>query len=205
MSMPSSSASVAVTPSRSPSSRRCSISRRCAGVYPARYGASRCAVAASTRSTVKRWISSAALRLFAKQIVLEPPETRLGEEPRRVARARCRAAPSSASSSGGFQSTTSRSARGALSVSITVAGLPVSDAASSPAFAIVADARRNCGLGAVGARQPAQAPQDVRHVGAEHAAVDVRLVHHDPAQVVQHVAPAVVARAARRRGACPGS
>ena len=31
MSIPSSSASVAVTPSRSPSSRRCSISRRCAG------------------------------------------------------------------------------------------------------------------------------------------------------------------------------
>ena len=38
MSIPSSSASVAVTPSSSPSTRRRSISRRWAGVYPARYG-----------------------------------------------------------------------------------------------------------------------------------------------------------------------
>ena len=47
-------------------------------------------------------------------------------------------------------------------------------------------------LGAVGAREPAQAPQHVRHVGAEHAAVDVRLVDDDPGEVGQHVAPGLV-------------
>ena len=48
------------------------MSRRCSAVYPARYGASLAAVAASTRSTVKRWMSSAAFRLLAKQIVRSP-------------------------------------------------------------------------------------------------------------------------------------
>ncbi len=53
--------------------------------------------------------------------------------------------PSSGSSRAGFQSTTSRSARADESESTTVAGRPVSASASSPAFAIVADASRNCG------------------------------------------------------------
>ena len=44
-------------------------------------------------------------------------------------------------------------------------------------------------LGAVGAREPAQAAQHVGHVGAEHAAVHVRLVHHHPREVGEHVAP----------------
>ena len=44
-------------------------------------------------------------------------------------------------------------------------------------------------LGPVGAREPAQAAQHVRHVRPEHAAVDVRLVHDDPGEVRQHVAP----------------
>ena len=48
------------------------------------------------------------------------------------------------------------------------------------------------GLRTVCEREPSQAPEDVRHVGAEYAAVDMRLVHHDQPQVVQHVAPAVV-------------
>ena len=41
--------------------------------------------------------------------------------------------------------TTSRSAFGDASRSTAVAGSPVSASASSPAFAIVADASRNCG------------------------------------------------------------
>ena len=57
---------------------------------------------ASTRSTVKRCTSSAAFRLFVKQIVRNPRETRPAisrdASPRALARW-----PSSASSSGGFQ------------------------------------------------------------------------------------------------------
>ena len=53
--------------------------------------------------------------------------------------------PSSASRSGGFQMTTSRSARADVSRSTTVAASPVSSSASSPGFAMVAVARRNWG------------------------------------------------------------
>ena len=49
-------------------------------------------------------------------------------------------------------------------------------------------------VAAVGAREPAQPAQHVRHVRAEHAAVHVRLVHHDPGEVRQHVAPLAVVR-----------
>ena len=53
--------------------------------------------------------------------------------------------PSSSSVNGGFHSAIVRSARGAPSSSITVAVTPVSDVTSSPGFAIVAVASRNCG------------------------------------------------------------
>ena len=49
-------------------------------------------------------------------------------------------------------------------------------------------------LGAVHLRETAKAAQDVPHVRAEHAAVDVRLVDDDVAQVREHVPPAVVVR-----------
>ena len=49
-------------------------------------------------------------------------------------------------------------------------------------------------LGVVDPREPPQPPQDVRDVGAEHAAVHVRLVDDDVAQVREDVAPAVVVR-----------
>ena len=49
-------------------------------------------------------------------------------------------------------------------------------------------------LRAVRAGQPAQAPEDVRDVRPEDAAVDVRLVDDDEAEVREHVAPAVVVR-----------
>ena len=47
-------------------------------------------------------------------------------------------------------------------------------------------------LGAVGARDPPQPAQDVGDVGAEHAAVDVRLVDHDDREVREEVAPGAV-------------
>jgi hypothetical protein len=57
-------------------------------------------------------------------------------------------------------------------------------------LAIVALVRTK--LGAVRPREPPQAAQHVRHVRAEDAAVDVRLVDHHPGQVGQHVAPVAV-------------
>ena len=49
-------------------------------------------------------------------------------------------------------------------------------------------------LGAVDPREPPQPPQDVGHVGAEDAAVDVRLVDDHVGEVREHVTPAVVVR-----------
>ena len=49
-------------------------------------------------------------------------------------------------------------------------------------------------LAAVGAGEPPQAPQHVRHMRAEHAPVHVRLVDHDPGEVGEHVAPRAVVR-----------
>ena len=89
-------------------------------------------------------MSSAALRLFAKQIVRRPRETSsassLDPSPSALARS-C----SASSSTGGFQNAIVRVARGAASSSITVASAPRSERASSPGLAMVAEARRNCG------------------------------------------------------------
>ena len=49
-------------------------------------------------------------------------------------------------------------------------------------------------VGAVDPREPPKPPQDVADVRAEDAAVDVRLVDDDEAEVREHVAPAVVVR-----------
>ena len=49
-------------------------------------------------------------------------------------------------------------------------------------------------LGSVDPREPPQPAQDIRDVRAEDAAVDVRLVDHDEAEVVEKVAPQVVPR-----------
>ena len=93
---------------------------------------------------MNRWMSSAALRLFAKQIVRRPRETKpdISSDASPSALA---LRPSSGSTSGGFQSAIVRSARGAASSSTTVASTPRSARASSPGFAIVAEASRNCG------------------------------------------------------------
>ena len=102
--------------------------------------------------------------------------------------------PSSGSSSSGFQSATVRSARGAASPPITVASHAEQRVRE---LARIRDRRRReqeLRIRAVHARQPSQPPQDVRDVRAEDAAVHVCLVDDDVAQVVQDVAPAVVAR-----------
>ena len=136
-------------------------------------------------------MSSAALRLFAKQIVRRSRWTSAASSrdasPSALARR-----PSSASSSGGFQSAIVRSARGAASSPMTVASTPSSECASSPGFAIGRGGEDELRIGAVDPREPAQPPQHVGDVRAEDAAVDVRLVDDDVAEVVQHVGPEVV-------------
>ena len=89
-------------------------------------------------------MSSADLRLFAKQIVRRPRSTRPASSSDASPSALARN-PSSASRRGGFHSATVRSARGAASFSTTVASSPVRACASSPALAMVAEAKRNCG------------------------------------------------------------
>ena len=188
--MPSSSASVADTPSSSPVASRRSMSRRCAGVYPARYGESRSAYSRPSRSRAKRWMSSAALRLFAKHSVRSPRSTSSassrGPSPSALARRF-----SSSSVTGGFQSTIVRSARGAESSETTVVSSPVNEARAPPGSR---SSRRRAGTAvrAVHGREPPQAPQDVADVRAEDAAVHVSLVDDDVLEVREHVAPAVV-------------
>ena len=102
--------------------------------------------------------------------------------------------PSSGSSSGGFQSTTSRSC--------VRRGVDVDDRRRAAGerereLARVRDRGRReqeLRLGAVDAREPPQPPQHVADVRAEDAAVDVRLVDDHEAEVVKRVAPAVVVR-----------
>ena len=107
-------------------------------------------------------------------------------------RARRRAARAPRRGAAGFQSAIVRSARGAPSSATTAASSPASRRASSPGFAIVAEAKQELRVGPVHAREAAQAPQHVRDVGAEDATVDVRLVDDDVGEVREHVTPAVV-------------
>ena len=138
-------------------------------------------------------MSSADLRLFAKQIVRRPrptsPASSRDASPSALARS-----PSSASSSGGFQSATVRSARGAASSSTTVASSPVSAQRELAGVRDRGRGEQELRLGAVDPREPPQPAQDVRDVRAEDAAVDVRLVDDDEAEVVEEVAPQVVSR-----------
>ena len=117
------------------------------------------------------------------------PGRRAGWPPRR---APSRAGPSASFTSGGFHIAIRRSARGEPSRSTSVKSSPVRRSASSQRVGDRGAREHEARLGAVGAREPAQAAEHVGHVGAEHAAVHVGLVHHDPGEVGQHVAPGAV-------------
>ena len=193
MSIPSSSASVALTPSRSPSTRRRSISRRCCGRVagavrrePRRGGR----VEPVGCEAVDQLGSLAALREADRaQAALRE----LCEQTRRVAE------------------------RGSAHAELLVEqlGVPEHDGSLRARRGVVADdgrlhaeqsfararrgsrsSRRRAGTAAPRrtSRRPAQPAQDVADVRAEHAAVDVRLVDDDVAQVLQDVAPPVVVR-----------
>ena len=138
-------------------------------------------------------MSSADLRLFAKQIVRRPRPTSAGEQPRRF----------------------SERARPQPELGVEERRVPERDRPLGPGRRVVLDHRRllagerqrelagvrdrgrreqELRLGAVDPREPPQPAQDVRDVRAEDAAVDVRLVHDHEAEVVEEVAPQVVSR-----------
>ena len=193
MSIPSSSASVALTPSRSPSTRRRSISRRCCGrvARPVRReprGGGR--VEPVCGEAVDQLCGLAALREADRaQAALRE----LREQARRVAER-----------------------RGAhAELLVEQLGVPEHDGAFRARRGVVADHGRldteqplrelagvrdrgggeqELRLRAVHRGGAAQSAQDVADVRAEHASVDVRLVDDDVAQVLQDVAPAVVVR-----------
>ena len=71
----------------------------------------------------------------------------------------------------------------------------------------IADRRRaadDLRLAAVVGAQPKQPTEHVGHVAAEDAAVRVRLVDDDVAQLLEELEPLRVMRQDRRSGACPG-
>src|SRR3954469_1900500 len=147
-SMPSSRAFVAHTAISSPEASRCSISRRCAGVYPARYGAisppRSARPASSSFSRVNFWSSSTPRRDFRKQIVRTPSSTNLARTFEASVSDDTRA-PVCSSSNGGFHIATWRSERGAPSRSTSRNSTPASSSASSSGFAIVALVRMKRG------------------------------------------------------------
>ena len=193
MSIPSSSASVAVTPRSSPSTSRRSISRRCsarvAGAVrsePAR----RRDVDALGREAVDQLGRLAALR------EADRPQTagrELREEPRGVAE-RARAQPELGVEQRRVpDDDLALGARGRVAVDDgrRLAGQLERE------LACVRDRRRGeqeLRLGVVDPRESSQPAQDVRDVRAEDAAVDVRLVDDDVAEVREDVSPAVVVR-----------
>ena len=128
----------------------------------------------------------------------------VGHQLRAPRRARDARRPSSSSVSGGFQSATVRSARGAASSPITVVSTPSRRVRE---LARVRDRRRGEQELRVGAVDPREPPQPAQHVGdvrAEDAAVDVRLVDDHVARGSRARRPSGRGAGARRRGACPG-
>ena len=191
MSIPSSSASVAETPSSSPAASRCSISRRCAGRVAGAVG--RKAVAVLLAEPVEREAVDQLGRLAALREA-ERPQAALDElrhQPRRLA----------------------ERARADAELLVEQRRVPERDRPLGPRRGIVLDdgevdpdertaelrrvrdrrrGEQELRIGPVDARHPAQPAQHVADVRAEDAAVDVRLVDDHVGEVREHVAPAVV-------------
>ena len=143
----------------------------------------------------KRWTSSTALRLFAKQIVRCPRPTRSASRrdasPSALARI-----PSSSSTSGGFQSAIVRSARGAPSSSITVASTPSERVRPAlPGWRSWPRHEQELRLGAVDAGQPlAAAAARWRRASRRRRGRACASSTTTYCRFVEHVAPAVVVR-----------
>ena len=193
MSIPSSSASVAVTPSSSPAHQPlldlAALGRRVAGAVR-RQARGECRLEPSRGEAVDQLDRLAALR-EADRPLARGDEAR--EQARRVA----------------------ESARADAELGVDQLGVPERDRPLGRRRGVAVDHARRLAeqrlrelrgvrdrrrrehelrLRPVRAGEPAQAAEHVPHVRAEDAAVDVRLVDDDVAQVREHVAPAVVVR-----------
>jgi hypothetical protein len=183
---------VATTASRSPSASRSSISRRWTGVYPARYGAVRPPRVLQAQAGVPLDQLDAAARVEeADRADLALHQA--GEQAGRLRQRRRTLAEALVDERRVPHRDFTLGARGAVLVDQqeVEAGQPLGQVAR------VGDRRARedeAGLAAVRACQPPQAPQHVRDVGAEHAAIDVSLVDHDPGEVREHVSPGAVVR-----------
>ena len=140
---------------------------------------------------MKRWISSADLRLFAKQSVRRPRSTRSA-----ISRA---ASPSAERADAELlveeRRVPERDRPLGARRGVVLDHGHVEPGQRARKLAGVGDRRRGeqeLRVGAVDAREAAQPPQDVADMRAEDAAVDVRLVDHHVGEVREHVAPAVV-------------
>ena len=136
-------------------------------------------------SRAKRWISSIPRRLRRKQIVRDAVDDQVGEQLGRLGEHRA-----AASSSSGRSPAGSRSRSAARPAARRRSRPARNGVADQPLGELdrVGDRRRGedePGLGAVEARDPAQAAQDVGDVRAEHAAVGVGLVDDDPARLAR--------------------
>ena len=209
--MPSSSASVVMTARSSPASSRCldlaPLGRRVAGAVgrDALASSRRCRAARARRarsgSAARRPCASARSRSCGRRRA-----TSRASELGRLRRAPSGARPSASSMSGGFQIAISPAApTGEPSSSISVHVLEAGQALGE--LDRVGDRRRGeqeARLGAVRGGDPAQPPQHVRDVRAEHAAVDVRLVDDDDREVREQAPPRRRGGAGSRRAACRG-
>ena len=97
------------------------------------------------------------------------------------------------SSSGGSQRAKATGPRGEPSSVTASTGRPTSRVASSAGLPRVAEASTKVGLGPVAGGQAAQAAQDRGHMGAEHPAQGVGLVHDHVGEPAEEGRPALVA------------
>ena len=195
MSIPSSSASVATTPSSSPDDqprlelapllRPCSPRGRARSAPPARDAR---ALELEHREARHQLDRLARLHEHDRPRALDARARRAGRaasasaEPRAPSSPRRSAAGSTSRSCA--SSPASRRAR-----SPRTSSSPVSRVASSPGLATVADASRKRGAVPCSSQIAPQPPQHVGHVRAEDAAVDVRLVDHHDREVAEEVRP----------------
>ncbi len=148
--------------------------------------------------------SSTPLRDFMKQIARAPSRTSRASSSAASPSAE-RRAPSAASVSGGFHiAILPPRRRGAVLVDQPD---PLQTSEPLRELARVGDRRggeQEARRGAVGGGDAAQAAHHVGDVGAEHAAVDVRLVDHDDGEVGEEAWPTIRGGEGSRGGACRG-
>ena len=206
MSMPSSSAFVATTPRTRPSRRPALDLAPLVRQVAAAVAADACAGSAGRRLERLAQVAQQDLDRGprrANTIVWTPRADQPLGKPLRRSGAPTARMPSSSFTTGGLIEEDVLRPAGAPFSSTSSTG------ASSSALGVLArvgdraPAQMKTGSSRRSADAP-QAPEHVRDVAAEDAAVGVQLVDDDVAQVLEQLGPLRVVRQDRRRGACPG-